>query len=165
MPLSEANGSGHHLPGAIARAVNCHVTAGLMLRTKLLRCRSARSCVGVGPTRAKRRSASENYRGRGSASPGSNPVASSFFRNEPSGEHVEGLSYLRDESYAVECAARTHDFEDSTLCVVVGGKPLLAKRLRAPRLPFPKEASLAFPPFSAGRSRAMQMEALLGRIA
>ena len=95
----------------------------------------------------------------------SNPVAPTFFRNEPSGEHVEGLSYLRDESYAVECAARTHDFENSTLCVVVGGKPLLAKRLRAPRLPFPKEASLAIPPFSAGRSRATQMEALLGRIA
>jgi hypothetical protein len=37
---------------------------------------------------------------------------------------------LRDQSYAVERAVQTHDIEDSTLCIVVGGKPLLAKCLR-----------------------------------
>jgi len=57
-------------------------------------------------------------------------VAPTFFGNEPFGQNVEGLSYFRDKSYAVECAVQTHDFEDPTLCVVVGGKPLLAKRLR-----------------------------------
>ena len=61
---------------------------------------------------------------------GSNPVAPTFFRKKPFGQNVEGLSYFRDESYAVERAVQTHDFEDSTLCVVIGGKPLLAKRLR-----------------------------------
>jgi len=55
----------------------------------------------------------------------SNPVAPTFFRNEPFGENVEGLSHFGDESCAVERAVQTHDFEDSTLCIVVGGKPLL----------------------------------------
>jgi hypothetical protein len=54
----------------------------------------------------------------------------SFFRKKPFGKNVEGLSYFRDESYAGDLAVQTHDLEDSTLCVVIGGKPLLAKRLR-----------------------------------
>jgi hypothetical protein len=60
----------------------------------------------------------------------SNPVAPTFFRNEPFGENVKGLSHFSDETCAVEPAVQTDDFEDSTLCIVIGGKPLLAKRLR-----------------------------------
>jgi hypothetical protein len=60
----------------------------------------------------------------------SRSVAPTFFRNEPYGENVEGLSYCGDKSCAVERAVQTHDFEDSTLGVVIGGKPLLAKRFR-----------------------------------
>jgi hypothetical protein len=40
----------------------------------------------------------------------SNPVASTIFRNEPFGQHVEGLSHFREESYAVESAVQKHDF-------------------------------------------------------
>ena len=61
---------------------------------------------------------------------GSNPVASIFLRKKPFDENVERRSHCGDKSCAVERAVQTHDFEDSTLCIVVGGKPLLAKRLR-----------------------------------
>jgi hypothetical protein len=33
----------------------------------------------------------------------SNPVASTSFRKKPFGDNVEGLSYFRDERYAVQC--------------------------------------------------------------
>jgi hypothetical protein len=42
-------------------------------------------------------------------------VTSTFFRNEPFGGSVEGLSHYGDESYAVQPAVQTDDFEDSTL--------------------------------------------------
>ena len=58
------------------------------------------------------------------------PVAPTFFRKKPFGKNVEGLSYFRNESCAAERAVQTHDFEDSTLCIAIGGKPLLTKRLR-----------------------------------
>ena len=57
-------------------------------------------------------------------------VAPTFFRNEPFGENVEGLSHCGDESCAVEPAVQKHDFKHSTLCIVIGGKPLLANRFR-----------------------------------
>ena len=43
-----------------------------------------------------------------------------FFRKKPFGKNVEGLSYFRDESYAVELAVQTHEFEDSTLYCFCG---------------------------------------------
>ena len=52
-----------------------------------------------------------------------------FFRNEPFGENVEGLSHCGGESYAIEYAVQKHDFEQTTLFGVVGGKPLLPYRL------------------------------------
>jgi|SRR5579871_2118589 len=61
---------------------------------------------------------------------GSNPVAPTFFRKKPFGKNVEGLSYFRDGSCAVEVAVQTHDFEDSPLRIVTGRKTLLAKGLR-----------------------------------
>ena len=59
---------------------------------------------------------------------GSNPVAPTFFRKKPFGKNVEGLSYFRDKSCAIEGAVQTHDFEDSTPCVVISSKLLLAKQ-------------------------------------
>ena len=53
-----------------------------------------------------------------------------FCRKKPFGQNVEGLSNCGDESCAVERAVQKHDFEDSTLCVVIGGKPLLPQCLR-----------------------------------
>jgi hypothetical protein len=44
----------------------------------------------------------------------SNPVARIIFRKKPFGKNVEGLSYFREESCAVELAVQTHNFEDST---------------------------------------------------
>lgn len=61
---------------------------------------------------------------------GSNPVAPTFFRNEPFGENVEGLSHCGDKSYVVEHAVQKHGFEDAALRGVVGGKPLATKGLR-----------------------------------
>ena len=61
---------------------------------------------------------------------GSNPVTPTFFRDKPFGEYVEGLSYFRDESCAVEPAVQKHDFEDTSLGSVVSRKPLLPQRLR-----------------------------------
>jgi hypothetical protein len=52
---------------------------------------------------------------------GSNPAVPTFSEKKPFGQKVEGLSYFRDESCAVERAVQTHDFEDSTLCIVTGG--------------------------------------------
>jgi hypothetical protein len=59
---------------------------------------------------------------------GSNPAAPTFFRKKPFGKNVEGLSYFRDKSCAIEDAVQTHDFEDSTPCVVISSKLLLAKQ-------------------------------------
>jgi hypothetical protein len=61
---------------------------------------------------------------------GSNPVAPTVFREKPFGKNVEGLSYKRDKVYAIEMAVQTDDFEDSPLGIVIGCKPLAAKRLR-----------------------------------
>jgi len=58
----------------------------------------------------------------------SNPVAPTFFRKKPFGKNVERLSYFRDKSCAIEGAVQTHDFEDSTPCVVISSKLLLAKQ-------------------------------------
>jgi hypothetical protein len=52
-------------------------------------------------------------------------VAPTSFRKKPFGENVEGRSHGGDKSCAVERAVQTHDFEDSTLCAIIGGKPLL----------------------------------------
>src|SRR5579871_672015 len=61
---------------------------------------------------------------------GSNPVAPTFCREKPFGENVEGLSHCGDKSYAFEAAVQKDDFEDTTLRRVIGGNPLLPKRLR-----------------------------------
>ena len=55
---------------------------------------------------------------------GSNPVTPTIFQKKPFGENVEGLSHCGDESCVIESAVQKHDFEDSTLCSVIGGKPL-----------------------------------------
>jgi hypothetical protein len=41
-------------------------------------------------------------------------VVPTVFLDKPFGQNVEGLSYFRDESCAVEPAVQTEDFEDST---------------------------------------------------
>lgn len=46
------------------------------------------------------------------------------------GQQVKGLSYCGDKSCAFEGKVQTGDFEDSTFCGVVGGKPLLSLALR-----------------------------------
>ena len=61
---------------------------------------------------------------------GSTPFRSTLRDKKPFGEHVEGLSYLRDESCVVELAVQKHDFEDSTFRGVVRSKPLLFQSLR-----------------------------------
>src|SRR6516164_2157368 len=43
-----------------------------------------------------------------------------LFRKKPFGKNVEGLSYFRDESYPVELAVQTHDFQDSKLYCFCG---------------------------------------------
>src|SRR5208283_512889 len=61
---------------------------------------------------------------------GSNPFAPTVFREKPFGENVEGLSHCGDKSYAIETGVQKHDFEQSTLRDIIGGKPLLFKSLR-----------------------------------
>jgi hypothetical protein len=61
---------------------------------------------------------------------GSNPVAPTIFLKKPFGQQAEGLSHCGDKTCAVERAVQTEDFEDSTFCVVVSGKPFLSKALR-----------------------------------
>jgi hypothetical protein len=64
------------------------------------------------------------------------------------------------------CAAPVTFHGTKTLTAKPAGVPgdrLLCHKAR-PRWPFPREATLAIPMFFAGRSRATQMEALLGRI-
>lgn len=53
------------------------------------------------------------------------PAALTLCREKPFGENVEGLSNFRDKSYTVEAAVQKHDFEQTTFCHIVGGKPLL----------------------------------------
>jgi hypothetical protein len=48
----------------------------------------------------------------------------------PFGQNVEWLSFCRDKSCVVEETVQKDDFENSPLCRVIGGKPLLPKRLR-----------------------------------
>ena len=60
----------------------------------------------------------------------SNPVAPTIFRNEPFGEHVEGLSYYRNESCVIEAAVQTDNFKDSSLCRITRLKPFVTKSLR-----------------------------------
>jgi hypothetical protein len=83
----------------------------------------------VGPTRAKRpqgdKTGGEIAVASDAGKLGSNPVAPTFFRKKPFGENVEGRSHCGDKSCAVERAVQTRDFEDSTLCAIIGGKPLL----------------------------------------
>lgn len=57
-------------------------------------------------------------------------VAPTIFRNKPFGEDVEGLFHFRAESYAVQGAVQTDDFEDAAFRGVVGGKRLLFQGLR-----------------------------------
>jgi hypothetical protein len=64
----------------------------------------------------------KGHRGKEYVLTSSNPVSPTFLRNEPFGKYVEGLSYFRDETCAVELAVQTHDFQDSTLCIVIGDK-------------------------------------------
>ena len=61
---------------------------------------------------------------------GSNPASPTVFQKEPFGENVEGLSHCGDESCVIETAVQKHDFEQSPLCRVVSGKPLIVKGLR-----------------------------------
>jgi hypothetical protein len=66
-----------------------------MLRTKLLRCCRTESRKTTHGSKVNGRAtvAAEDRRQLGS-----NPVVPTFFRNEPFGENVEGLSHCGDES-------------------------------------------------------------------
>jgi len=57
-------------------------------------------------------------------------ATSTIFRDQPFGECVEGLSYFRAKSHAVENAVQKHDFQQSTLGTLVCGKRLLFQGLR-----------------------------------
>ena len=42
-------------------------------------------------------------------------VVPTFFRNEPFGEHVEGLSRCGDKGYAIETAVQSRDAEEASM--------------------------------------------------
>jgi len=60
----------------------------------------------------------------------STPVAPTFREIKPFGEHVEGLSHCGNETYAIEAAVQTDDFEDSPLGGVISRNPLILQGLR-----------------------------------
>lgn len=70
-------------------------------------------CTGTGQKKFKRRL-----------------VAPTVCLEKPFGQQAEGLSHFGDETYAIERAVQTEDFEDSTFFDVVSGKPVLPKALR-----------------------------------
>ncbi len=87
-----------------------------------------------------------------------------LFSKKPFCQNSKG-SLISGTECAVERAVQTHDFEDSTLRVIIGGKPLLAKRLRKfkhLRRNCPYERLVIFP-FARFILRAVSISTILAK--